>query len=100
MKIEELISLGAQEAYDLFAMDSSGSEKEYIEARYGKRIHFDYYDYLNGSIYQNPKTGKIRYMEKEYNLSDFYTEIEERKRIINKELEKRYCQDDIMSARE
>lgn len=64
-------------------------EEVYSKARYGVNIRFDLYDYLNNIMVIKGKTGKIIVRGKNnrmnlYDISDFWTELEQRTIIMKK----------------
>lgn len=57
----------------------------YNKARYGIEIEFDLYDYVyDMMVISKIKAGKIQYRNKILDMSDFWTEIEERNNLIKK----------------
>lgn len=50
----------------------------YKLARFGIKMEFDIYDYLNGIIFIKGKTGKALYRGRTLDLSEMWTEIERR----------------------
>ena len=56
----------------------------YEKARHGINLKFDIYDYINQTITIKTKTGKVQYRNKNFNLTDFWTELEERTILIRK----------------
>lgn len=56
----------------------------YKKARYGIKLKFDLYDYLNQAITIKQKTGKIQYRNENFDMSAFWTELEERNILMKK----------------
>lgn len=54
----------------------------YDKARFGINTKFDAYDYLNKVMIIKPKVGKVLYRGKTINLTDLWTELEERTIIM------------------
>lgn len=86
-------------------LDENGEKKyeelkeTYNKARYGITIKFDLYDYLNGVMQMKSKIGKIIVRSKKnkmelYDISDFWTELEQRT-IIMKRWLKNNTEDDL-----
>lgn len=56
----------------------------YKKGRYGLKIKFDIYDYINETIGFKTKTGQVCYRSKTFKLSEFWTELEDRAIIMKK----------------
>lgn len=83
MEIPEILSLNDYQAYNLLiaSEDDFKIPKDRIRVvRFGFDIHFDYYNYLHDRYYVKSKSGQVFIEDNWYALSDFYTELEKRKK--------------------
>ena len=81
----EILKLDLHDAWNWFITlcDDKGCD-EYRQARFGvnTNIPFDIYDYFNGTVLIKSKRGKVYIRKHECSLTDFYTELEDREKII------------------
>lgn len=70
--------------YNILKEDKPEIKKYYEQIRYGTKIGFDLYEYLNENYYPKPKDGIIIIENKNILAKDFYTELETREALIKK----------------
>ena len=56
----------------------------YQKARYGVKMKFDLYFHIYGHLTIKTKTGILIYKGKSYDMSDYYTELEQRNILMKK----------------
>ena len=95
----DLKTLPPDEAWNLFATEIDNQEEEYNTARFGIKIPFDIYYYLQNQITIKPKRGIAIIRGRTYLLEDLYTEIEERNKVIKEWLVENLTGDDIITPR-
>lgn len=70
------------------------TEVVYKKARYGITLEFDLYDYINGAVNDSKmKNGIIIVRGESFDMSEFWTELERRTKILKKWL-KEYAEPD------
>jgi hypothetical protein len=102
MKKEDVVTMSEEDAYALFAQESDPGEELYDQIRYGIDIKFDYKSYLRGNLKMARNAVRIyddSGSPQTYLLSEFYTEMENRRKLMNKYLIERYCQDRVMKEK-
>ena len=100
MKVEEITGMSDKEAYNLFKLANSEGEKLYNQVRFGIKTKFDYCDYINGIIKELPN-GTVKYRDENGDVQklssrDFHTELESRRRLIDRDAVNRYGQDEVI----
>lgn len=71
-------------------------EDTYKKSRYGHKIKFELDDFINGNLAEKPKKGIVRIRNKWYELSEIYSELEERERTLTDYLLLNYEEGDIV----
>ena len=96
MNVQEEVdikALGLIDTYNYFVLeieeDDAESKKVYQKARFGINIKFDIYYYVNGVIIEKHKAGYAIVMNKKVPLEDFWTELEQRNKIMKEYLVER-----------
>lgn len=95
----DILTLNLQEAWEMFLMLAENNTTEYEKARWGIKIPFDIYDHFSGATTQKIKVGKINIKGKAYDSSDFYSELELRKKIIKEWLLENFTEEKLYTAR-
>lgn len=94
LKLEELWELFLTERIEIEDKQATRDAKEtYTFARHGINIHFDIYDYLEDNMIIKPKSGTVIYKGKTFTTTNLYTELENRKILLKKWINK-YVEDD------
>lgn len=86
---QDIRTLSLEQVWKVFLIEKgedAKAESIYKEARFGSSVSFDMYDYLNGNIQTKPKSGHIIIRGKSMDLEKFWTELEEREKLIKKYL--------------
>lgn len=99
MNPQEIRQMNLQEAWNTFKTEAEMTDKEYIEARFGKNITFDINDYLKGRINIKSKVGKALIKGTAYDLEEFETELEIRERTIKDWLIKNFGDEEVALPR-
>lgn len=87
---QDVRTLALEQAYEMFISegdDGPSYNDVYQEARYGITLKFDIYEHLQGHIQVRNKTGKVFIRGKAYDSDEFYTELEQRNKVIKAWLE-------------
>lgn len=95
----DIMTLGLEDAWEMFVTLNEELDYIYEKARWGIKIKFDIYDYLNGAIQEKIKTGKVHIKGIAYESSDYYSELEIRKKLIKRWLLENYQEEEIWTMR-
>lgn len=97
----DIKTLSLEEAYELFIseVDKYRDSKIYGQIRFGIKIRFDIYDYLNGNIRVKHKSGKAIIKGRVYDMEDIYGEIEERNKEMKEWLVENIVEETFAKAR-
>lgn len=79
---DEIRTMNLEETWNMFKTMIEMNTKDYVTARFGKRIRFDINDYIKGKITEKRKVGKTIIKGKVYSSEEFETELEERERTM------------------
>lgn len=98
----EIRSMTIEEAFEVFTSeDEELQEKDvYLQARFGTELQFDLYSWIKQLYSIKEKTGKITIEGKTYKMRDFWTEIENRNRILKKWLLENFVKEELVKPRE
>jgi len=99
MELDEILQLPEKEKYELFVLDKQEIPEQYQKVRYGINVKFDYYEHLKGNLRTIPKTNMVKWRGRQFSLTDYYTEIEDRNAIITQHLIDKYIQNEIFKPR-
>lgn len=99
---ESIKSLSIREAYNTFLLEVDDSEGETVKkkARFGIKIHFDLYEWLEEAMTIKLKKGVVIMHGRKYALSSILTEIENRNVLIKKYLLKKTGRNQLITPRE
>lgn len=92
-------ALSLEEAWNVFKTEAEMTDQEYKQSRYGVEIKFDIYDYFMGNIIIKQKKGLVKIGNATYRLTDLYTELELRERIMKDYLEEAFQEDELVTSR-
>ncbi len=99
MDIEERIrDMGMEKAYN-WLLDEEVDERTYEAVRFGVNLKFDINEYLEGWIVPKPKSRLVVIAGKLYKSKDFFTEIENRKRMAKAFLLQEYSEKNPVKVR-
>lgn len=102
MKLElEIVSMGMEEAFKMFVLKAERDSMEYLRARFGtnREYQFDIYDYFENNYSKKQKTGEIIIDNNVISKERFFTEIEEREKIIKRALLELYGDENFLKER-
>ena len=81
--IVKIMEMDLVQAYNWITTMTDAPKGVLKTARWGKlRPKIDIHDYIHGNLRTKWKKGKILYKGKAYNSEDFWTDMEDRQRII------------------